>query len=183
MSKRIKKNDTILVLIDFQERLVPAMDDKENTLTAASNILKGFEILGLPYLVTQQYTKGLGESVAEIRNAATSFTHIEKESFSAMAEPSFVKALADSGRKNVVIGGIEAHVCVLQTGLDLLDAGYQVFLVTDAITSRKKQSKKVAINRAIQEGIVPVNVESVLFELLDNDSKSEQFRAISKTIK
>jgi nicotinamidase-related amidase len=172
-----------LVLIDFQDRLVPAMAHADHTIKSAANLLAGFEVLGLPYIATQQYTKGLGETVAPLKEAAAAFTHIEKEAFNAMTEPVFVEALAQAGRKNVVLCGVEAHICVLQSALSMVAAGYNVFLVTDAIDTRAAENKKMAIKRAVQAGVVPATVEMVLFELLEDDSKSPLFKAISKIIK
>ena len=180
---RIKKDKTALVVVDFQERLVPAMGEGAMAVEEAAKLIKGVSAIGCPVLVTQQYTKGLGESVSEIKEAFAQFEHIEKSAFSAMGDPGFVKALAETGRKTVVLCGIEAHVCVLQSALDMLEAGYDVFLVTDAVSSRKIFDKIMAINRMIKSGVMPTTVESVLFELLDNDSKSEIFKTISRLVK
>ena len=181
--KRLRRAESVLVVIDFQERLAPAMHDGEASATEASKLIKGFEALGLPVLVTQQYTKGLGESLSQIKDSFASFSHIEKSAFSAMGEPNFVSALEQTGRRAVVLCGIEAHVCVLQTALDMLEAGFDVFLATDAVSSRKERDKQPGVKRMIQAGVIPVTVESALFELLDNDSKSDIFKMISKLIK
>ena len=181
---RLKKDETALVVVDFQARIMPAMSGGDEAVAEAAKLIKGFEALGCPILVTQQYTKGLGESAQEIREAFEGeFSHIEKSSFSAMGEPAFVDALAKLGRKTVVLCGVESHVCVLQTALDMMEAGYGVFLATDAIASRKDRDRKPAVKRMVQAGIVPTTVESALFELLDNDSRSETFKTISRTIK
>ena len=181
--KRIKREDTALVVVDFQERMLPAMREGASAANEAAKLIRGFEALGCPVLITQQYTKGLGESVPEIREAVSSFSHIEKSSFSAMGEPDFVSALAKLGRKTVVLCGVEAHVCVLQSALDMLEAGYDVFLATDAISSRKERDEKPGVKRMINSGVIPTTVESALFELLDNDSKSDTFKTISRLIK
>ena len=180
---RLKSDDTVLVVVDFQERMVPAMREGASAVAEGVKLIKGFEALGCPILITQQYTKGLGESVPEIREAFTSFSHIEKSTFSVMGDQGFVEALKDIGRKTVVLCGVEAHVCILQSALDLLEAGYGVFLATDAISSRKARDEEPAVKRMIQAGVVPTTAESVLFELLDNDSKSETFKAISRLVK
>ena len=180
---RLKKDDTVLVVVDFQERLMPAMRAGASAAAEAAKLIKGFHAIGCPVLVTQQYTKGLGESAPEIKEAFEEFSHIEKSSFSAMGEQAFIDALAETGRKTVVLCGVEAHVCVLQSALDLKEAGYSVFLATDAISSRKERDEKPAVKRMIQAGIVPTTVESTLFELLDNDSKSDTFKTISKLVK
>ena len=180
---RIKREDTVLVAIDFQERLLPVIHEGDSVVTEAAKLIRGFEALGCPVLVTQQYTRGLGESVKEIQDACTTFSHIEKDTFSAMGEQSFIDALSRTGRETVVICGVEAHVCVLQTALDLLEAGYDVFVCVDAISSRKERDKDAAVKRMIHSGIAPVTTESVLFELLDNDAKSDTFKTISRLVK
>ena len=180
---RIVKDKTAVVVVDFQERLVPAMREGALAVSSAAKLIEGANAIGCPVLVTQQYTKGLGDSVSGIKEAFSSFSHIEKSAFSAMGEPDFVKALAETGKKTVVLCGIEAHVCILQTALDLLSAEYDVFLVTDAISSRKEKDEKMAVKRMIKSGVFPTTVESVLFELLENDSKSETFKTISRLVK
>ena len=181
--KRIARDDAVLVVVDFQERIVPAMRAGDSAVAEAAKLIRGFEALGCPVLITQQYTKGLGGSVAEIREAPSSFSHIEKSSFSAMGDPGFTETLAGLGRKTVVLCGIEAHVCVLQSALDMLAAGYDVFLATDAVSSRKERDEKPGVERMVCSGVIPTTVESALFELLDNDSKSDTFKTISRLIR
>ena len=181
--KRIVKEEAVLVVVDFQEKIVPAMREGASAVAEAAKLIRGFEALGCPVLATQQYTKGLGESVAEIKEAFSSFSHIEKSSFSAMGDPGFASALDGLDRRAVVLCGIEAHVCVMQTALDMLAAGYDVFLATDAISSRKERDERPGVERMVHSGVVPTTVESALFELLDNDSKSDTFKAISRLIR
>jgi len=182
-SKRIKKDDTVLVVVDLQERMIPAMRNGAGAVAESVKLIKGCLEVGCPVLVTQQYTKGLGDSVNEVKEAFDMFEHIEKSSFSVMGDEGFREALKALGRKSVILCGVEAHVCILQSALDLLGAGYDVFLATDAISSRKKRDERPAVTRMIRSGVTPVTVESALFELLDNDSKSETFKAISRLVK
>ena len=181
--KRLKRDDTAVVVVDFQERMIPAMREGDSAVAEAAKLIKGAFALGCPVLATQQYTKGLGGSVREIIEAFPQFSHIEKSSFSVMGEQGFVEALKGTGKKTVVVCGVEAHVCVLQSALDMIEAGYDVFVATDAISSRKARDEEPAVKRMIQSGIVPTTVESALFELLEDDSKSGTFKAISKLIK
>jgi nicotinamidase-related amidase len=182
--KRIKRDDAVLVVVDLQERLIPAMREGGKAVEQAAKAIRGFRALGAPVLVTQQYTKGLGETVEAVRDAFDGdFSFIEKSAFSVMAEPAFRDALAKTGRKTALLLGVEAHVCVLQSALDLREAGYTVFLVTDAISSRKETDEKAGVRRMIHSRVLPTTVESALFELLDNDSKSDTFKTISKLIK
>ena len=181
---RLKRDSVVLVVVDIQERLMPAMREGDKVVEQSSKIIKGFRALHIPILVTQQYTKGLGETVEEVRDAFDGdFTYIEKSSFSVMGEQAFRDALSHLYRKTIVLIGVEAHVCVLQSALDMLEERYDVFLVTDAISSRKEMDEKPAVCRMENAGVVTTTVESALFELLDNDSKSETFKTISKLIK
>ena len=181
--KRILRNEAVLVVVDFQEKIVPAMYGGAGAVSEAVKLVKGFFALGCPVLVTQQYTKGLGDTVSEIKEAFSTFEHIEKSSFSAMADAGFRDTLRKTDRQSVVLCGIEAHVCVMQTALDMLEDGYGVFLAMDAISSRKERDERPSIMRMVHSGVIPTTVESVLFELLENDSKSEMFKTISRTIR
>lgn len=190
--QRIKKEDTVLVGIDFQERLMPAMKSNEELSAAAVKLVKGCRILGVPVIMTQQYTKGLGPTVAAIaealteplgeENGAAEFHPVEKTSFSAMGEPAFVDALEQLGRKTVIIAGIEAHVCVQQTVIDLLEKGYTVFVANDCISSRSNTDKKYAQRRMGDAGAVGTTYESILFELLGG-AKEPGFKQISALVK
>jgi nicotinamidase-related amidase len=190
--QRLKKEDVVLVGIDFQERLMPAMKGKEELETTAVKLIKGCRILGIPVIMTQQYTKGLGPTVAAITDALTAplgeeiaaaeFHPVEKTSFSAMGEPVFSETLEKLGRKTVVIAGIEAHVCVQQTVIDLLEKGYQVFVAQDCISSRSNTDKKYAQRRMGDAGAVGTTYESILFELLGG-AKASGFKQISALVK
>jgi nicotinamidase-related amidase len=180
---KLKKDDTLLVVIDFQEKILPAMHGFEKAVGAAVKLLEGFEILGLPYIATQQYTKGLGETLPEVKEAAKDFKYIEKSAFSLLAQPEVAAALEESGKKSLVLIGAEAHVCVLQSAIDLAENGYDVHVAVDGIASREKFSKKTAIKQMLFAGIVVETAESVLFKLLENDSRSDTFKAISKLVK
>ena len=181
--KRIIKDETVLVVIDMQERLTPVMSEKDEATAAVKKLVAGFEAIGSPILVTQQYTKGLGETIEEIKSVFADFTYIEKSTFSAMADEAFVQPLKDSGRKTVILCGIESHVCVLQSALDMLEDGYDVFVAVDGVSSRHLEDKENAIKRMLFSGVITTTAESVLFEMLDNDSKSDTFKAISKIVK
>lgn len=190
--QRLKKEDTVLVGIDFQERLMPAMKNKEELEEAAVKLVKGCRILGVPVVLTQQYTKGLGPTVPAIAAAMTEavsenvgeadFQPVEKTSFSAMGEPAFVETLEKLGRKTVIIAGIEAHVCVQQTVIDLLDKGYTVFVANDCISSRSNTDKKYSQRRMGDAGAVGTTYESILFELLKG-AKEPGFKQISALVK
>ena len=189
---KLKKEDTVLVGIDFQERLMPAMYGKEELETVAVKLAKGCRILGVPAIMTQQYTKGLGPTIPSIVKALTEpageevavfdLYPIEKTSFSAMGEPIFVENLKKLERKTVVIAGIEAHVCVQQTVIDLLESGYNVFVAADCISSRSKYDKEFSLGRMEHAGAVVTTCESILFELLGG-AKEAGFKQISALVK
>ena len=188
----IQREDAVLVAVDFQERLMPGMFEKEKLEETMSRLIKGCRILGIPILVTQQYTKGLGETTAKIKEALTceipgalsagNFTPVEKMTFSAMKEPSFVKALSDTGRRTVVITGMEAHICVQQTALDMIEAGFAVFGVLDCMSSRTLENKEFGQLRMTQSGVIVTGYESVLFDALGN-SKDANFKQISAIVR
>ena len=190
--QRLVKEDTVLVGIDFQERILPAMKNKEELEEAAVKLVKGCRTLGVPVIITQQYTKGLGPTIPSVTAAATEpvgeettaaeFHPIEKTSFSAMGEPDFVEVLEKLGRKTVIIAGIEAHVCVQQTVIDLLEKGYNVFVANDCISSRTNTDKKYSQRRMGDAGAVGTTLESILFELLKG-AKEPGFKQISAIVK
>ena len=179
---RIKKENTVAVIIDIQERLFPVMWEKERFLQNCQILLKGLETLNIPMLVTQQYSKGLGETLPEIKNAIPDFNFIEKKDFSCCDEVVFVEKLKATTAKNVIICGIESHVCVLQTAIDLKESGYNPIVVMDCTSSRKKENMKLAMERFRLEGILMTSYESILFELTRSAGTSE-FKAISKLVK
>ena len=133
---RILKQNTIGLVIDIQERLVPVMEENEQFVANCIKLIQGMQILGLPILVTQQYTKGLGETIGEIKAVINDFQYIEKKDFSCFDEIVFVEKLKLSGAKHVITCGIESHVCVLQTAIDLKEAGYNPVVVMDCVSSR-----------------------------------------------
>ncbi len=179
---RILRDRSCLLVIDFQERIFPFIHENEKLLRNVPVLIRGLKILELPVFVTEQYTKGLGVTVQPIAEALDGIPRIEKSTFSCCDEPRFNLDLATSGKENVIIAGIEAHVCVLQTVIDLVRQGYQAVVVEDCISSRKPNDKATAIERMKKEGAIITTYESILFELL-RSSGGETFKAISKLVK
>lgn len=179
---RILKEHTIGLVIDIQERLVPVMEEREQLIANCGKLIQGLQLLGLPLLVTQQYTKGLGETIPEIKAVINDFQSIEKKDFSCFDEPVVAEKLALSGANNVIICGIESHVCVLQTAIDLKEAGYTPIVVMDCVSSRSFDNLDLAMERFRHEGIMTTSMESVLFELTRSAGASE-FKEISKLVK
>lgn len=179
---RILAEDTVGLVIDIQERLLPHIFKYEELLHKTSILIEGLKVLNIPILVTEQYRKGLGETVPVIAEKIDSFQPMEKMSFSCCDDIIFIDRLKNSGKKNVIICGIEAHVCLLQTTIDLLEKGYQPVVVEDCTSSRKMLDKFIAIERMRQEGAIITTYESILFELTQV-SGTDQFKAISKLVK
>ena len=178
---RIRKEDTSCLVIDYQERLVPAMVGREELIANSVKLLEGLRALEIPMTITGQYTKGLGLNLKEIFQAAGTEEYLDKMTFSSYEIPEVQDALKSRG-KNVILCGIEAHVCVLQTAIDLKEAGYQPILVADCISSRKERDKEVALLRAQQEGIILTTSESILFELT-KEAGTDVFKQISRLVK
>lgn len=159
---RIERERAVALVIDYQEKLVPVMHEKETLIHNSCILLEGLNILEVPMVLTQQYTKGLGMTVEEIISAAETSAYIDKISFTAF---DCVKEQIKD-KKFVIVCGIETHICVLQTVIDLKAAGFVPVLVADCVSSRKAEDKQVALERARQEGAIVTTYESLLFELL-----------------
>ncbi len=172
-----------LLMVDMQERLLPAIHDFERLIEKCSLLLQVAEKLDLPLIVTEQYPKGLGPTIPELENKNA--TVFEKLSFSGMRDEKIrahFKTLEDSGFKQVLVCGAEAHVCVLQTALDLKAAGFEVFVVADACSSREENSVALALTRLRHHGVQVVNAEMAVFELAGKAGTPE-FKALSELIK
>ncbi|MBM3880453.1 MAG: hydrolase [Verrucomicrobia bacterium] len=183
LSQRIRRTQAGLAVIDIQERLLPAIHQKERVVHNAVRLVRGAAILGLPTLVTEQYPKGLGPTVPEVAAAlAPTIAPIEKLTFSACGAPGFTEALAAKGIADVLLCGIEAHVCVCQTCLELLEQDLRPVVVADAISSRAPDDCRVALERMRAAGAIVVSTEMVLFELLER-AGTDAFRQILPLVK
>ena len=178
----LKPDMTVVVFIDVQGRLAEAMADREALFAALSKLLRGATELGLPVLWTEQIPEKLGPTTPELAVLLPGGTPIPKQSFSCCGAPEFVRRLAETGRRQVLLCGIEAHVCVQQTARDLLDEGYEVEIAADAVASRSRANKEIALARLRDEGAGITCVEMALMELL-RTAGSDRFRAILKIIK
>jgi len=179
---RISKSHTAGVIIDIQEKLFPHMNDRASLEKNTNILIKGMKILKIPFLVTEQYTKGLGFTIPTVQESIEDQSKIEKVAFSCCDSPDFMTHLQSMGKTHVVVAGIEAHVCVLQTVVDLLENGFKVMVVANCVSSRKPLDKEIALRRMEQEGAMLATYESVLFELC-RYSGSDQFKSISKLVK
>ncbi len=150
---------------------------------ASRVVAHGARLLGVPVVVTEQYPKGLGRTAAEIAAVLPEdFEPVEKTAFSSCGAQEFVARLEAAGARQVLLCGIEAHVCVNQTAHDLLARGYQVHLLTDCVSSRAEQNRRVGLDKMLRSGALPSSTELALFELM-RDARHEQFKAIQKLIK
>jgi len=179
---RIKATECSGLVIDIQERLFPVMHDKDELLRRVLILLEGLKILNIPVLVTEQYPKGLGATLDPLAAALDQPEAIEKLSFSCCGAPNYISALEKLGKPCVIICGIEAHVCVLQTLIDLVEKGYKPVVVADCISSRNPDDKAVALERMRSEGALISTSESLLFELTV-EAGSPQFKSISSLVK
>lgn len=172
----LQTESALLLLIDFQERLVPSIHNHEDLEKKTAAFIRGCRILDVPVLTMQQYTKGLGDTTDALKGALGKFKYIEKITFSCCGNAEFIDKLNASGKKNIIIAGVEAHICVQQTVLDLLSNGFNVYVVADCIGSRYERDYDFAIDRMRQEGAFVTTMESVLFEFLvraDHPNRNE----------
>ena len=162
----IRAADSVLVVIDMQERLVPAMLAPANTLKNASLLITAAREVDVPVLITEQYPDGLGRTKPEITGVADDAPIFEKLHFSCMEDAGFAAAFRKLGRKQAVLAGMEAHICVVQTAASLLEEGYEVFVASDATASRSAESEQACLNRLNAAGVGIVTTEMVVFEWL-----------------
>ncbi len=223
----LKRDDAVLVVIDVQERLLPFIHDSELTVRQVVRLVRGFHILGLPILVTEQYRKGIGPTDARVVDALirpesvdeplppiyasdtdlperrvqpavpplggvppqgaasaaqASFEPLEKMTFSCAEHPPFMEALRATGRSHVWLCGIESHVCVLQTALQLVERSFDVFLAADAVSSRSPRNVEIALRRMEREGVHLTSVEAGVFEMM-HVSGTPEFKRWSRQIR
>lgn len=179
---RIRANETMAIVIDYQEKLVPVMHEKEIFVENSAILINGLKSLKIPMVVSQQYTKGLGNTIAEISEAIGDFEAHDKITFSCVGNEAIMEEVKKSNAKNIIICGCEAHICVLQTVIDLLELGMNVIVVEDCIASRKEQDMFSALVRAEKEGALITTYEAILFELCEK-AGNDVFKYISKLIK
>jgi nicotinamidase-related amidase len=169
----------VLLLIDLQERLMPVIHDHETVIARAVRLAEAAQLLEVPVRASEQNPAGLGPTVAPL--AAYPQAALSKTTFSAASDPGF-PALLPTGATQIVVAGVEAHVCVLQTALGLLGAGHRVFVVADAVGSRDPADKAAALDRAGRHGAEIVTSEMVLFEWL-RDARHPRFREVQKLLR
>jgi nicotinamidase-related amidase len=182
---RLHRAEAFLLVIDVQQKLMPVIDDHKSVERNIDRLVRGCKILDIPAIVTEQYVRGLGPTVPAIRRAfeeTSGYEPIEKASFSSYGSPEFVMATRNLHRKEALVAGIEAHVCVYQTVSDLLQNGYDVTIIADAVSSRTSANKEIALRRMISDGAKVSSTEMVLFELTVT-SGTDEFREIFRLVK
>jgi len=178
----LDKNDAVLLIIDIQERLAVVMDRKDQVVKNTLHLVELARMQNLPVVVTEQYPKGLGRTVPEIQSSLPAYLPLEKVSFNCCGEAAFNEQIKRLGRKQIIVTGMETHICVLQTSLGLIKGGFDVHLVADAVCSRTKANWRSGVELIRDAGGVLTNTETVLFQLL-GVAGTPEFKAISNRIK
>jgi len=179
---KLERNQTVLVVIDVQSKLLPVIYDYPALVENIKRIIKCTQILGIPIVLTEQYPRGLGSTVEEIKETLSEYHPIEKVSFSCCEEENFINRIKQLNRKQILVCGIEAHICVYQTCMDLVSEEYEVHLLIDAISSRKRDNRNLTIEKLNGMGVQITSVEMALFEIL-KDATSDEFKRISRIVK
>lgn len=182
MPTMLTTDNTVLIVIDIQDRMLRVMNNKERLLQNLVKLIRGVQVLDIPVILTEQYPGGLGPTLPEITELLPDTQPIEKLCFNCCDEERFQQKLESLNRKQVLIAGIEAHICVYQTAMALLSQGYEVQVVVDCISSRELENKDVCLTKMSHVGISPTTTEMALFELL-KVAKGEKFKQISNIVK
>ncbi len=180
----LKRENSALLIIDMQERLLPAMsDDKDKLLRNHEALVQAANAYGFPIFFSEQYPKGLGKTEPNLLRLLEGFNAygIEKTVYNALT-PELADALKRSGRKQIVITGVEAHVCVYQTARALAEQGYEVYLPFDAVSSRDAKNKKNALHLLSKQGVIIGNTELILFDWIQ-DAKDSHFKELQALVK
>jgi nicotinamidase-related amidase len=178
----LEVNNSVFIIIDVQEKLARVMYEKENLIRNIEKLGKGMGILGVPVILTEQYPQGLGSTVPEVFDAVKPERTISKTCFSCCGHDGFMALLGKMERTQIIIAGIEAHICVYQTVKDIVSSGYEVHVASDAVSSRTLENKTIGLHLMANAGALTSSVETVLFELL-KVAEGDKFRAISRLMK
>jgi nicotinamidase-related amidase len=179
---KLERDRAALVVVDVQEAFRPAVLDFDTVVENVDKLVQGANALGVPVLVTEQYPKGLGRTVPELAEHLDGIEPIEKVCFSAAGSEEFNRALVATGRSQVLLCGIESHVCVNQTADDLIGRGLEVHVAQDAVTSRSEQNRELGLHKMERGGAVVTSVETALFELL-GAAGTPEFKEIQRLVK
>ena len=178
----LQANESCLIVVDIQGKLAQLMDDKEMLFRNVKILIKAAGILDIPIIWCQQYPQGLGATVEEIAELLTNNEPVDKVSFDCLGDKKFRTKLENLDKKNIILCGIETHICIYQTARSLLKEGYNVEVAADAVSSRTLQNKQIAIDRMRTEGAKVSSTEMILFELL-GEAKGDKFKEIVELVK
>lgn len=181
MSPLCRQTDSLLLCIDIQDRLLQTMVEpaRSRMIENTVRLLKTAQLLSIPVIYTEQYPQGLGATVDEIKEfIPEGSSHFDKTCFSCCATENFLETVRETRKRQIIVTGMETHVCVMQTVLELQEDGFEVFVADDAVCSQKMAHWKSALNRMRQTGITAAPTESLLFEWL-RDSSHEDFKTVS----
>lgn len=178
----LEKNQSILLVIDIQGKLAEKMFQKEILYQNVKIMIKSCQILDIPIIWLEQYPQGLGRTIPEIAELLSNIQPISKSNFSACKESKFIEKFQSYNRKQIIIIGIETHICIYQTTKDLLKSNYAVFVISDAVSSRTKENKLIGLDNISRLGGIISSTEMCLFELL-KIAEGQEFRQISKLLK
>jgi nicotinamidase-related amidase len=178
----LNTEEVVLLLVDIQGKLAQFMYEKERLFGNLQTLVKGIQVLEVPILWMEQNPEGLGPTIPEIADLLPDIAPISKMSFSCCRNEQFVKSLSEINRKQVLIAGIETHICVYQTAAELLDMGYAVHVVADAVSSRTEENKTIGLQKMKDAGASWTSVETLLFELL-RVAEGEKFKTMLKIVK
>lgn len=177
-----ERENSLLLIIDIQQAMLKVISTWQETIRRTNQLIQSARLLGVPILVTEHYKKGLGETVSEITGELKEATFYQKEYFSACLEDDFIDTVRQSGRRQIVVTGMETHVCVLQTVLDLIASGFQLHVVKNAVASRYKEDWEAAVELFRDAGAVITTAEIVIFEWICR-SNTEDFRKVLPIVK
>ena len=172
----------VMVVVDVQEKLISHIWEKEKIIRNIQMLIKGLKILNVPILLTEQYPEGLGKTIPRIREILSDISPISKMTFDCSANKNFMERINGLKRKQILLCGIETHVCIYQTAIGLKSKGYEVDVVADGVSSRTEGNKEIALQRMRDSGIGITSVETVLFELLKT-AEGKEFKEILKLVK
>ena len=178
----LDREDTVLLVVDIQEKLAAVMKERDRVVGNNLHLIELAKMIGMPVMVTEQYPRGLGKTVAESREALPFYRPNEKMTFDCCGQPAFLEELKEHNKRSVVLTGMETHICVLQTCLGLLKGGINVHIARDAVCSRTKENWRTGVEFMREAGAVVTSTETVLFQLL-KVAGTEEFKKISQRIK
>ena len=178
----IRREQSLLLIVDIQEKLAPAILNADAVVANAAKLIHAAKHLSVPILASEQYPKGLGRTVPALRELLPTDTLFDKTHFSCLGEPGVPERLQQQQRRQIIICGMEAHVCVLQTAMDIKAAGYAAIVVADAVSSRRAENYELGIARMREAGVAIVSTEMVLFEWI-GQAGTPEFKALLPLIK